>query len=379
MILPAFVMWGSASMSGSKEKGPKNAGIINNRKVSFEEFYNAILGVRSQIILNYYNQPRVLETLIGNKSLVAKIAWDRLLMLSDAKKYGINASDKEVITFIRSHPLFMRSGVFDDKFYSYMLSHNIGLEPRAFEETVRDNLKIQKLSLYLTRNMKVPDEDVAAEYKKEFVKLKLSYVLLEPKDVIDQVNLEEKAVKDFYEKHKSEMLLKANATEAQPERTATFDESKDTIEKLLKEIEARKLLKARSEETYNKIIESMGSNKETFENAASRLKLVIKNTDFFSKNDTLNELSNIPLIVDAGAGLKEHEISKPLEISKGSVIFEVTQKKDPDDEAFKQEKDEYSKKVRERKIDAFMEVYLKKSEDMSKPAIKFEDIEKYYH
>jgi len=123
----------------------------------------------------------------------------------------------------------------------------------------------------------------------------------------------------------------------------------------------------------------MGSNKETFENAATRLKLVIKNTDFFSKNDTLNELSNIPLIVDAGAGLKEHEISKPLEISKGSVIFEVTQKKDPDDEAFKKEKDEYSKKVRERKIDAFMEVYLKKSEDMSKPAIKFEDIEKYYH
>jgi len=378
LILPAFVMWGSASTSRSKDKGPNNAGIINGKKVSFDELYNAISGVRTQIILNYYSKPVMLETLLKNKPLLAKIAWDRLLLLNEAKKFGITVPDKDVIASIKEHPLFLKNGVFDDKFYSYMLRNNIGLDPRAFEEIVRDNLKIQRLSSRLTRDMKVPDEDVASEYRKEFVKLRISYVLLEPKDAFDQARVEEKAVKDFYEKHKGEMMVRSNAAGTQGERVATFDESKETIEKFLKEAEARKLLEAKSNDVYSKITEGVGSGKETFEGAALRLKLPAKSAGLFSRNDTLNELSDLDIIADAALELKEREISKPLETAKGFIIFEVTQKQAPDDEALKKEKDEYSKKVRERKIDAFMEDYLRKLEDVSKPAIKFEDIEKYY-
>src|SRR3989338_10475107 len=61
LILPAFVMWGNASMSRSKEKGPKYAGRIDDKKVSLGEFYGALAGVRSQIILNYFNQPKILD------------------------------------------------------------------------------------------------------------------------------------------------------------------------------------------------------------------------------------------------------------------------------------------------------------------------------
>jgi len=378
LILPAFVMWGSASMSRSKDKGPNHVGTINNKKVSFEQLYAALSGVRTQVILNCFNQPEVLDALLSNRPMLAKLAWDRLLLLEEAKKIRIKASDKEVVKAIRNHPLFIRNGVFDERFYAYMLHNNIGMEPRAFEEIVRDNLIVQKLSSYLTKNVGITDDDLFSGYKKEFGKIKIAYVLLETKDYYDEVKVDENAVKEFYEKHKNELMLKSNLKGALPERAATYEESKDTIGKYLKEAEARKILKPKSDEYYNNILERMQTKNETFEQAATQLKLTVKNTDFFSKTDKLDDIGDIPVIVNTGLDLKTFEASKPVEITKGFIIFEVAQKKDPDEEAFKKDKDEYTKKARNQKSNAVMEDHLRKLEGGAKLIIKLEEMDKYY-
>ncbi|MFA5499976.1 MAG: SurA N-terminal domain-containing protein [Candidatus Omnitrophota bacterium] len=378
LILPAFVMWGSASMSRSKDKGPTYVGIFDNRKVSFEQLYQAISGVRSQIILSYYNQPQILEALLNNKPMLAKIGWDRILMLEEAKKLRLKALDSEVIATIRSHPLFMRDGTFDEKFYSYILRNNIGLDPRAFEEIVRENILIQKLSAYVTRNLKVTDADVVTEYNKEFSKFKISYVVFDVKDHIDEAKVDEKAVSDFYEKHKNELMLKSNLKGAIPDRAATFDESRESIEKFLKEVEARKTLKDKSLDIYNKIVELMEKKNATFEKAASELKLKTAASDFFSRSDKIDDIESVPMIANEAAGLKIFEVSKPVEINKGFMIFEVVQKKEPDEEAFKKEKDEYVKKVRAKMADSLMESYLRDLESKATLAIQLDDVEKYY-
>ncbi len=378
LILPAFVMWGNASLSRSKDKGPNYVGIIDNRKVSFDELYAALSGVRSQIILNYFNQPQILDALLNNRPMLAKIAWDRILMLNKTKRLRIKVSDKEVIAFIRGHPLFVRNGVFDDRFYSYMLHNNIGLEPRAFEETVRDNVAIQRLAAYLTKDLKISDEDVLSEYNRESAKLKISYILMEPKELFDQVNVDENAVKEFYEKHKNELLIKSNLKGALPDRAATFEESRDTIEKYFKEVGARKIQREKSESVYGKILERIKDNNETFEKAASQLKFTVKNTDFFSGTDKLDDIGDALVIASAASNLKIFEVSKPVETGKGFVIFETIQKKDPDEESFKKDKEEYAKKVRERRSNSFMEDYLRKLENNANLAIKLEEIDKYY-
>ena len=378
LILPAFVMWGSASMSRSKDKGPTYVGIFDNRKISFEQLYQAISGVRSQIILSYYNQPQILEALLNNKPMLAKIGWDRILMLEEAKKLRLKALDSEVIATIRSHPLFMRDGTFDEKFYSYILRNNIGLDPRAFEVIVRENILIQKLSAYVTRNLKVTDADVVTEYNKEFSKFKISYVVFDVKDHIDEAKVDEKAVSDFYEKHKNELMLKSNLKGAIPDRAATFDESRESIEKFLKEVEARKTLKDKSLDIYNKIVELMEKKNATFEKAASELKLKTAASDFFSRSDKIDDIESVPMIANEAAGLKIFEVSKPVEINKGFMIFEVVQKKEPDEEAFKKEKDEYVKKVRAKMADSLMESYLRDLESKATLAIQLDDVEKYY-
>jgi parvulin-like peptidyl-prolyl isomerase len=378
IVVPAFVMWGGASMSRSKDKGPGYVGIVDNRKVSFGELSDALLGVRCQIILNYFNQPKALGVILSNKPVLMKLAWDRILMMEEVKKSGIKIPDKEVIYALRTHPLFLRNGVFDDGFYAYTLRNSIGLEPRVFEEIVRENMALQRLSIPFIKDIKISDDEILSEYRKDLSKIKISYILLEPKDYLDKVNLGEGAVKDFYDKNKSNLPVKFDPKSAMPERPATFEESKDFVEKYLKEIEARKMLKARSEEIYKELLEKTGNKGETLANAASKMGLSVKDTDFFSKKDPVEAIGDTPLIVETSYGLKDLELSKPLEIGKGYIIFEVVDKKAADEEAFAKEKEEYSKKVLEARLNPIMEKWLKGLEEKAKLAINLEDADKYF-
>lgn len=378
LILPAFVMWGNASISRSKEKGPKYAGFIDNKKVSFEELDGALAGVRSQIILNYFNQPKILDTFFSNKPLLAKIAWDRLIMVSEAKKLKIKIMDKDVIKFIQTHPLFSRSGRFDDKFYAYILRNNIGLEPRAFEEMVRENISMQKLAAALAGDLKVSEEEVADEYKKEYGKLKIEYLFIEPKGFLGKVKIEDADVKDFYEKNKDSLIIKSNLKGAVPDRLATFDEARETIEKHLKETKAVKRVSKEGEDIYKEVIEEMAKKGEAFGKAALRFGYAVKETPFFSRTDTLDNLGAAQIITQAASRLKDFEISKPVETNNGVVIFQIVGRQIADEEKFKKEKEEYAKKVREMKSNLLMEDWLKKAEERASLAIKLDEVEKHY-
>ena len=328
IIVPAFVMWGGASSSRSKDKGPDCVGFVDNRKVSFDEFNNAFSGVRGQIVLNYFNQPKVLEALLSNKPIMAKLAWDRILMTEEVKKAGIKISDKEVIMALRSHPLFLRNGVFDERFYAYILRNNMGLEPRAFEEMVRENLSLQRLSISLTKDIKLQDDEILSEYKKEFQRIKISYILLDAKDYPGGV-------------------------------------------------EAKKMLKEKADEIYKKLLDRMTKKGVTFGKAAARMDLDLKDTDFFSKKGPVEAVGDAPVIVAASSGMKDLELSKPLEISKGYIIFEVTGRKDADEEAFVKDKEEFSKSMIEVRSNIIMEKWLKTLEEKAKLSIKLEDAGKY--
>jgi hypothetical protein len=376
IIVPAFVMWGGASSSRSKNSGPNYVGFVDNRKISFEELSNALSGVRCQVILNYFNQPKVLDTLLSNKPLLAKLAWDRILMMNETKKAGIRTSDKEIVDALQNHPLFMRNGVFDDKFYTYMLRNNIGLEPRAFEEIERENISLQKLSTSLTKDITVSDADILADYKKDYAKIKISYILFEPKDYYDQVKVDDAAVKDFYEKNKGGLMIKPDPKIGGAERPATFEEAKLDIERYFKDVEARKIIKEKAGSIHKELLEKMGIKGGTFAGAAAKQGLTVKEADFFSKKDTVEALGDTGIIVEASYALKDLELSSPLETKKGYMIFQVVDKKDADEEGFAKEKEVYSKKVLETKRAPIMEAWLKELEEKAKLEIKLEDADK---
>ena len=90
---------------------------------------------------------------------MGRLAWDRLIMAKETARQKIKVLDQDVINFIRSHPLFSRNGTFDEGIYSYILRNNVGMDPRTFEEIVRENLAIKRLNDMLTKDIPADKKD----------------------------------------------------------------------------------------------------------------------------------------------------------------------------------------------------------------------------
>ncbi|MDP2913428.1 MAG: peptidylprolyl isomerase [Candidatus Omnitrophota bacterium] len=378
LILPAFVFWEMGSLSRSK-KASACVGKINGKKVSFDEFANSITSVRCQVLLRYYNAPKVLNSLFKDKPFIGRLAWDRLIMLKEAKKCNMKAADKDVINHIRSHPIFLRDGKFDEKFYAYLLRNNIGLDPRKFEEQMRENIVINMLNESLTKDIKVTDEEIKESYKKENKKFKISYCLFPLRDFLDKAKVDDKEAADYYDEHKEEILLPAKEGDSnQAPRIASFDSAKDTIKRALSESKARGMALERAEKERGKIVELIKKDGESFEKAAEKFGIKAKETRIFTKSDYLEDVGDAALLAKTAADLNESEISSPVVTEMGALIFRVTGTEDYDEEKLKKEKTEYSKKILNNKKEKFLEKWLLELELKTTLDIDLKDYEKYY-
>ncbi len=343
LILPAFVMWGTASLSRSKEKRPTFAGIIHGKKVSLNELSESLFGTKCQLMLNYWNMPDVVRELERQRSLLAKIAWKRLVMFKESKRYGITVSDKEVAEYLRSHPLFVRSGKFDEKIYGYFLHYNVGTSPRDFEEAIRKNLAIAKLEDALTKDLStkdIKDEEIMQEFASQYQKTRFSYVLFEARD-------------------SGEAPASEKPDEAVPQdkeaRTACLEGVRT----------AREALRALIEE-----------KKESFESACAQLNLKVRQTDFLARGQGIEGLDMAKELLAVASVLGEGKISEPIEVSNGYVIVGSVESQKFDEKTYQEKKEECAQRVLQKKRSVLLdEWYSRISSDVTL-AINFEDFDK---
>lgn len=161
IILPAFVFWGFSGAL-SDRKNQEILGKINGKKISGEDFRESLHAVRSLALMQYGEKlPEVEKEL----NLEAQ-AWQRILLLFEAKKQKITASDKEVIKLIQAFPFFQYKGEFNDKIYNEVLKNIFRTQPRIFEEEIRQNIIISKLYRKVTEGITVNDDEIKEGYIK---------------------------------------------------------------------------------------------------------------------------------------------------------------------------------------------------------------------
>jgi peptidyl-prolyl cis-trans isomerase D len=380
LILPAFVMWGSGSLGGSKNKGPTYAGKIDGRKISFETFGQSITGVKCQVILNFYSQPKMLDEILNNKELVGKMAWDRLIMGREAKKAGVKVPNDEIVKFITTHPIFIRNGQFDTRVYDYVLQR-VPIDPRSFEEIIRESIAIQKLNDSLAKGITVTDEEAFEVYRKENEKIKLSYVVFAADSFAEKATVDDAKMKEYYDANAVEFTIPSKVLEdgtVSEGGVAKFEDVKDNIKGFLAAVEARKLALKAAEEEHAKIKDLMAKDKVTFEQAIETEKLKKAETVFFARNEYIDGIGEAFPLTDAAVKLKPGEISAPVETRKGAVIFTVAEVQKSDEEKFKKEKEDYSKKIVSSKKINILEKWLRQLELTNPAIIDFRDYEKYY-
>ena len=381
LILPAFVLWGTGSLGRGQDKnGPKYVGTIEGKKVSFDDFGQSISSIRCQIILNYFNDQKGLDSILKNKQFLGKLAWDRLIMLKRAKMAKIKVPDNDVVRFITSHPLFLRNGRFDDRIYEYFLKNSLGLYPRNFEEIVRENLMIQKLTDSITKDIKIADEEVLRDYERDNSKFKISYIMVPLTDFKDKVKVSDDELKKFYEEHKQEFTIRTKEAEGKEEtkKMASFDETKETIRSFLSESKARPLADESANKIYADLAGLTAKDKLSFEAAASKLGLKTQVPAPFIKSDYVEGIGEGENLAAMAVKMKKDEISKPVDTRKGALIFTVAEIAPFDQEKFKKEKDDFTKRALGDKKNAFMEDWLRENEKSAELKIDLKDYDKYY-
>ncbi len=161
IIIPAFALWGFGGGSCSRQETAV-AGKIFGRNISYIQFRDAIAAEKIMAIMRFGDKLGEVQQYLNLEAQ----AWERLILLAEAKKRRITASDQEVIEDIENSPVFQFRGAFNNKIYNEILRYSLRVQPRIFEELTRQNLILSKLYKQVTDKVSLSDEQIKNEYAK---------------------------------------------------------------------------------------------------------------------------------------------------------------------------------------------------------------------
>lgn len=200
-----FVVWGI----GTNEHLVTYAAKVGGENVSYEEYRNAyeqrLASVR-QIFGNDFASEQ------GDSAEFAELVLNELinsrLMLKEADRMGIPATDFEVVNAIRSVPAFQKDGVFDPETYVQVLRAN-GQTPAFFEANLRNSIKIEKFqNLVKNAQYAVSREAALNEYNYRNTEATVEYFSV-PVDFVKEHPVSADNVSAFYEKNKEKYRVPA--------------------------------------------------------------------------------------------------------------------------------------------------------------------------
>ena len=130
------------------------------------------------------------------------MAWERLILLDEAKRKKITITNQDLVKFISTHPLFQKNGVFDNAVYTTLIRNTLSLLPRDFEEYVRENLAVQTVRQEILKDINVSEEEIIDFYNMNFGQINCSYILVDDSLLPPELDTTEADLKEYYELHK---------------------------------------------------------------------------------------------------------------------------------------------------------------------------------
>ncbi|MCK5237252.1 MAG: SurA N-terminal domain-containing protein [Deltaproteobacteria bacterium] len=226
---------------------------------------------------------------------------DNVLMTRAARKSRVRVSDKEVQDRILADPLFQKDGVFSEEVYYSMLDSN-RVKAEDYEESVKSDIKVDKLRRGILEAVVVDDQELRREYLRNSSEISIHFVELSSESYASDIIINEEDARKYLDEHKEDYMvpLKVRAAYAYLSNddvlksvTVTDEEIKDYYDKNIssyyvkKEVKARHILirpevgaedsvkadeeaKAKAEEIHKKIIKGGDFTKQVMEHSEDR-------------------------------------------------------------------------------------------------------------
>ena len=196
--LVAYLIPGMPGGAWGDGLGASVLATVGNSEISSTEFIGSYQRFLRSGQFPYDRQ--FLKTLQVDRQILNQLV-SREVMLSEAKRLGIDATANELQQKIFALPYFQDNGNFAFNRYKAILEQN-GMTVPQFEDGVREEIIQEKLKNLITDSVSVSDREIEEEFRDRNEKSKISYVSFEPSKFTSAVVLQDADVKAHYDQNK---------------------------------------------------------------------------------------------------------------------------------------------------------------------------------
>lgn len=344
IIIISFTLWGSASFF--QRKNEQVMGEISGKKITLSDFgyYYKLAQLRFHLMPGNDTKKQITSEEISGQ------AWQYVLLLWKVKEEKIKVDDQEVIATVKN--IFFPKEDFNREIYLQFLKRTLQMNPRGFEECVRNFISIDKLFAKYIK-VDVIDEEIKQLYKREQQKVKITYLFIPYKNFITETAVEPQEIETFYAANKETFWKEPNLDKDKPSITPPLEEVKPEIEKQLLAKKTKEKAKLLSDEIVKKIKDENIKDLSTF---AEKNRAEFKQTDFFKYADSVEITGLEKFIHEAAFSLEKGDVYlTPLLLSEGAYIVQLMDISAVDEKDFQEKKDKYSAAIYQQK--SFFETY----------------------
>ena len=143
------------------------------------------------------------------------------ILLDEAAKLGIHASDADVRNFLQTGPpaevLFPGGKFIGQQQYAALIQSRFDITVADFEEGVKHDIMMRRLESLITAGVMVNDKDVREAYRKSHIKVKFDYAVLSADDLSKTINPTDAQLEAFFKQN-----VARYATAVPEERTISY-------------------------------------------------------------------------------------------------------------------------------------------------------------
>lgn len=343
VIIIVFVLWGAGNFS--KREGIE-AAVINDEPVTMEEFnsvYNRTVEYYRQSYKDRLDDDMIRQLKLKQKAMDSLV--DEKIILHEAIKLNFKVSDMELEQSILQFDAFKTNGKFNKKAYINILKR-YHMTPESFEQSQKEMLLTRKLRNFITDSFKVSDDEALQWYNWNKAKVKIDYIMIEPKNYKD-INPSDDELKSWFESkranYKTDPKVKAkyvrfDADVYKKDVEVKDEEIKDYYDTHLAEFTKEKTVSARHILFKTSSDMKDEEKEEKRKKALEIMELANKGDDFAelakkhsegpsAKNGgDLGEFKKNAMVkpfADKAFSMKPGEVSEPVETSFGWHIIKV--------------------------------------------------------
>lgn len=207
LVILSFVIFFAGNFAGVDNTNGHYIARVGKDKIDNVEFQNTYQMLKKQQKEYYGNENESNPQLDAFfRQQAAQSLVDRKLMLREAKKAGIIATEKEIQETIEEYPFFTdKNGQFVSMdIYQRIIDMNFHMDVPKFEKAVAEDIIINKFNDYITAAMLVTDKEVEEQYRKSNLTAKIDYVLFESKSEAGEIQVQPEDLRAYYDSHKQD-------------------------------------------------------------------------------------------------------------------------------------------------------------------------------